>query len=240
MPGISRNLGLHDFERRYALSLHGVYCREMSGRVFAAFSDIESEANVFAQATYEDLMGQPDPIGSGDVAACAEIAQGRAEARYQDLVFVQNRVVEAAITGLYHLWERRVRSWMIRDGGELGFTNNDKRIAASGDFQSLCGLLTRHGWDVQSQAFYSRLDQLHHAANTIKHGEGRSSQTLFEMRRDLFWPYSVLGDCDVARCIDGPHRTLSLNTGHFEEFASAIEAFWHSVPDIADDDGRCA
>lgn len=235
MPKISRHLGLFDSERSYALGLHRVYRREMIDRVFAAFANIESEAKVLAESEYHRLLSQYDPDGSGDLAVSAEIAQGRAEEHYRDLIFVQDRVVEIAVTGLYHMWERRVRGWLTRDGNALGFTRGDERTAVSGDFEALCRLFMRFGWDITNLAFFPILDELRLVANTIKHGEGRSCQELFDMRRGLFWPYSILGDGEAAAMLDGPYRALSLNAGHFEEYASAVEAFWVSVPSAEGD-----
>ncbi len=87
-------------DRRYALELIDVYAREVTRRVLPVFDHIQRKVDDAANQCYDD---------TGNESA----AQERGISLYSDLKFGRDQATGLAIAGLYRLWERRLKEFLV-------------------------------------------------------------------------------------------------------------------------------
>lgn len=213
--------------RRHALSLVTAYSQGFTSRVMAAFDNIEEEAEAAAEAYYEEKTNEPAWDDSGlDPSEIAEDAEALSERIYSDLEFVKGQVTGLAISGLYHLWERLLKTFLVRMFADCNPPYVRSKAVWNADFNTLVSLLAKCGWDVKSTDFHTDLDRLHLVANVIKHGNGKSCNDLMakapEMFHDFHSPF-------LNRGRGAKH--LELTKDDFLRFVVAVRRFFEQVPE---------
>jgi hypothetical protein len=108
--------------RAWALAQHRALAKGMQDKLLPAFSDIESEANAFADWEYKRLSSLPSADDDFDMDEIAETARDRGIERYEDLAFAEGQLRALAIAGLYHLWERTLKELLVRTLGWEGYS----------------------------------------------------------------------------------------------------------------------
>jgi hypothetical protein len=193
-------------ETSNALRLTDVYVEGFRKRLFPVFDDIDSEAT----AAREDFERNA-PVYTEEMLWDAHIdAFEHGWEVYGNLEFVRRQLIDLAIAGLFHLWERLVFLFIFRQ----------LRIAVQiRSFKDICDTLKKLGSKIESCEWFEDLDTLHLVANTIKHGEGRSSKRLARKEPSLF---DSAPDSNTADQLD-------LNVEHFDRFAQAVRSFWTSM-----------
>jgi hypothetical protein len=107
---------------------------------------------------------------------------------YRDLKFVREQVTGLAIAGIYHLWERLLKEFIVNPYRFDGPTNvlPTKEEVFKADFPKLEAVLHEVGWTIKTEGFYSDLDRLRLVANVVKHGDGPACKALLEKAPDMF------------------------------------------------------
>jgi hypothetical protein len=205
----------------------GAYSAGLSKRVLPAFNEIEAEADAALETYFNERINEPVEYDDPDdfdweyhEERVYQAAEGHAESVYSDLEFVRQQVTGLAVAGLYHLWERLLKEFLVRDG--LG----DKKAIYKADFPKLTALLSDSGWDILAQDFYRDLEHLSLVANSVKHGDGQSCSKLLATASELFF------DCGVPLLNDRRGADdLRLDAGHFEQFTRAVKSFFEQLPE---------
>lgn len=213
--------------RRHALSLVTAYSHGFMIRVLAAFDNIEEEAEAAAEAYYEEKTNEPAWDDSGpDPSEIAEGAESLSERIYSDLEFVKGQVTGLAIGGLYHLWERQLKRFLIGGFADFDPPYMHPKAVWSADFNKIVTMLAKWGWNVKSANFYTDLDYLHLVANVVKHGNGPSCNELMakapQMFHDFRHPFLNKGR-------DAEH--LELTKDDFLGFVVAVRKFFEEFPE---------
>jgi hypothetical protein len=218
--------------RRHALDLVAAYAAGLSNRVFTVFNDIEAEADAASEAYFNerinDLVGFGIPLEidyedidyEGHAERVQEAARGHAENVYSDLDFVRRQIIALAISGLYHLWERLLKQFLVQE------RIREKASIHKADFKYLTELLLCCGWDIQAQDFYEDLHRLCLVASTVKHGDGTSCDKLVAVAPELFFDFGHPWMNDGRGADD-----LRLDAEHFEQFTRAVHAFFERFPE---------
>ncbi|EWY41223.1 hypothetical protein N825_30655 [Skermanella stibiiresistens SB22] len=219
--------GLHAWQRDYALRTLEVYVSEVENRVFTAFEQAGEIGNQFA----EDGESVP-PARQAGIDQWYEEDEHR-----KDLAFAKDRIIEMAVAGLYHLWERRAVHMLRLHELSRSKSDDGKRKAAElslNDFGEIRAQFERLGWDLEIQPFYKKLNKLRLVTNAVKHGPGPAMTKLWRKCPTLFWPYNEPGHPIPADLPAEPSsaNTLDLTADHFRDYARAVEAFWKAVPII--------
>jgi hypothetical protein len=215
------------YNRSYALDMISAYAAGFSERVFMAFRDIEAEAEAASKAYFNERVNEPagfdgpDDIDHEDYEERVyEAAQDHAECVYSDLDFVRGQVTALAIAGLYHLWERLLKQFLVRE------RIREETSIHKADFKQLTTLLRSCGWDIQTQHFHRDLDRLRFVANVVKHGDGDACNQLLATAPELFFDFGHPW-MNEGRGADD----LRLNAAHFERFTRAVRAFFERFPE---------
>lgn len=215
--------------RAWALGLHEAFVRGVQEKLFPAFDNIEAEAEAFAEQEYERLGCRPGWEGGPDMADIAESASDRGIERYQDLVFVQGQLHALSVAGIYHLWERSLKEFLVRTLGWTGMGPEGALEIQRAGFAKLVETLTELSFAVRDQSFFDNFETVSLIANTCKHGEGPSFERLADKAPELLrGPYPVVLPTPIG--VPRPDD-LWINAETFAEKAHSIEQFWHAMPE---------
>src|SRR5712691_1857347 len=126
--------------RQYALDLIGAYSDGFARRILRGFATIEPEATAAAEALFNERMNRvcgPDGPDE-DAGSVADDAREHGFSVYSDLEFVRRLVTGLAIAGLYHLWERLLKEFLVREFGQFrpAIVPRDKVPAAADDLSA--------------------------------------------------------------------------------------------------------
>lgn len=219
-------LGLYEWERDEALQTLQIFRREMLARVIAAFDEIEAEANQIAEEAFK-RFGQTASCDQMDMSDAAEHAQEEGAMHYSAVISVRYEVLRLAISGLYHLWERQIKTHLIRMHGMLGA---DKSRVEKADFARIEGLLKRYGFEFKAMTFYNPINELRLFANATKHGAGSSCNLLFVSNPKLFFPYKLAGEEEYFGSWEPSADDLQPEPADFSRYSCAVEEFWTAFP----------
>jgi hypothetical protein len=220
------NLYFCPYNRRYALDMIAAYAAGFSKRVLSAVSDIEAEAEAASEAYFNERISEPVGYDDADFdyhvheERVYEASQAHGERVYSDLEFVRRQITGLAVSGLYHLWERLLKEFLVRE------RLRKKEQIYKADFRRLTTLIQMSGWDIQAEDFFCNLYRLHLVANVVKHGDGSSCDQLLVTAPECFFDFGVplLND---GRGADD----LRLDAEHFKQFAKAVRAFFEQFPE---------
>jgi hypothetical protein len=203
--------------RRYRLELIDAYANEVTKRVLPVFDHIEQEADDAADECWQD---------TGNDATAHE----RGLSLYSDLKFVREQVTGLAIAGMYHLWERLLKEFIVEEYRYNEPTKQDflktKEDIFKAEFPKLEDVLQKVGWNIKTEGFYSDLDLLRLVANVVKHGDGQSCKALLAKAPDMFvdFGHPWINNSRGA-------SNLSLKREDFPRFATAVRRFYEQFPE---------
>ena len=223
-----RQIGLTEAESQHELWMHRLMAREMSGRVLGAYSDIPGLAKVYEAKIRKErgLEGIPLEIDE-DGNAWDEVVEEANE--YQiDLDTVRDQLIGLATSGIYHLWEQRIKKILLRKQAILGLNQRQIRNVKGGKFKDISDIIIACRWNLEAEPFYIRLNELRLIANTVKHGDGQSCEELHQLRQDLFLPPDFL-----VLLHDEPlplAERLHLWESNLEECSQAVDNFRTNFP----------
>jgi hypothetical protein len=222
-----------DNDRQYALEMVALYSAGFSTRVLAAFDDIEAKAAALSAAmeAYHNARIN-EPVGDNDhYRDDADKDLAHAAGVYEELEFVRRQVTGLAVAGLYHLWERLLKRFVIQElvTADLRWRQPYNVILEvyKYDFKQLTTLISDNGWDIKAEDFYRDLYSLCLVANVVKHGNGRSCEELLKTAPEFFrthWLSSPVSGRPSSA------EELSLDARHFERFTQAVRAFFRQFP----------
>jgi hypothetical protein len=224
--------GILGWQRDQALKTLEAYVSEMEGRVFTAFAT----ADGLEMPSENKLQGSDDADG-------AQANQDAIDRWYEenehlkDMAFARGRVVEMAIAGLYHLWERRAAHMLRtyeRKKPEVGGAGREMADLRLQTFSQIREEFDKLGWSLEVQEFYRTLNQLRLVTDAIENGAGDSMTRLWRKFPHLFWPYNEAGYPvpDDLPAEPAAVNTLAVTALHFWKYVEAVRAFWKALPDL--------
>ena len=155
--------------RAIALNMHRAFAESTRTRLFPIFHDVEEQAENFADEEYERLGSEPAWDGGPELADLAEAAFDRGIQKYDELLFVKGQVLALATAGMFHLWEKTLKSFLIREIRYHRESLATQKTIERADFDALLIRLEQLGY---IPAARGDLKILSLVANTAKHGEG--------------------------------------------------------------------
>lgn len=208
----------------WALYLHKTYVNGVQNKLFASFDDMTTEAYEVAERVFCDLSSGGDPEADNAFHSVDQ-AEEAGTAHYENIIFVRNQLCALAVVGMYQLWEREVKKfimWAVEQAGcEL---KNGKCLK---DFYEIRDALNQLCCPVDHLNDVSEINLSRLIANTIKHGQGTSFNELQSREPNLF-----RGDTFFETVIHEPEpEHLFVDLATFCRMAAAFEAFWESMPE---------
>ena len=210
-----------------ALGQHHAYVDGVSTKLVPAFDSIEAEAERYAEEEYQRFSQMPSWDGGPDLEDFAEQAFDSSVERYSSLMFVKGELIGFATGGLYHLWEKTLKSFLFLEFSKINLDGFVRKRIERSDFNALVQWLREWGFQEGEHSTIDLLDTCRLVANTVKHGEGVSCRELAKKAPELF-----RGSWDLELPFGEPnYEDLWIDPTKFDEFAKAIESFWREFPE---------
>jgi hypothetical protein len=190
-------------------------------RIVSTFANLDEEAKRIEEAEYARL--DLAATEHSDPADAAEAAFGKGLDYYLTVSAVRQGIFNLMVAGLFHLLEQQCQylaTWVL--------TGKVAKPDPMGGVYQLKNILDAK-WSIRVETFagWQRIEELRLVANTVKHGDGPSSEKLRALRADLFSPlkdFALQGSSLPIRPLVG--EGLYLTEGQFAEFKASIEDFW--------------
>jgi hypothetical protein len=198
-------------------------------RLQPTFLSIEAESEKLENDLWEDAMSQPYYSDYQDERDIAEAVTDASVSHYMGLKGMEQGLLNCCALFLYHLYEQQVMLFLRQE--LLGWREKDNRkLYTHDEVRKRLGLVNVH---IMKFACWPKLDELRHLANSIKHGEGKSSEELLQIAPHLFeiggranrWPISgrvytpLLGE------------DIFVNAAHIREYVGALKQYWMELGD---------
>lgn len=219
--------------REAFLRRHDFYLDQAKRRLIGQFNDIEGEATQFADDQFH-RFGSWSGSEDTDLGSLAEQATEDGQEHYDQLLTLRANVILSTLAGLYHQWEKELRSFIEH---ELKRDITEDSIAAiwKGPIADIFDLLSQFGWKVANEQFFDKLDASRLVVNAYKHGKGSAMTQLYEKHPEyLRGTYPRVHDMLPKEVIDlryMEHDWLALTEEQMDELAAAIRQFWEAFPE---------
>jgi len=214
-------------QRNYILATYRIVDAFLN-RLVPTFATAEAEAEALTNELWKASRSRSYDSNGLDESDIAEAVQEAGGERYLNLKEMEQGILNCCALFLYDLFEQHLMhfhrqellGWLDRNEIRL-FTHDEVRRR----FES-------HGLSVKSCASWPKLEELRHLANTLKHGEGKSSRELTELTPYLFTHPSLIDDGTHVKCqshrVYTPHLgdEIFVTAAHVRGYAEAIERFW--------------
>lgn len=199
-----------------------------SETVFPPFADPEAQANKIAQDYWNTRMNEP--VGEfgpdQDMGDIADDAQQQGIEFYQTMTAMHHTVLNLFTTGVFHLFEQQVGTWLEHLNG--------KRPKFPIDELAKSAFIDKDGRTVafDSAPGWGKLDELRLVANTVKHAEGDSANKLRAVNAAHFTLPSVrgtglekhFGDRMLGEPLTG--EGIYVVKADYDEFVTTVIGFW--------------
>lgn len=212
--------------RAQLIASHNFYIRQAEKRLLSQFNNIEEEADEYANE-WLDQAGQNFDSDRHDLADFYEQANDEGINFYLMLEEMRNRTRISVIAGIFHEWDKQLRSWLVNEvhhwhRGELA-----KKAIWKANFVAIVELLEGLGFEIMSLDCYRSLDRCRLVVNAYKHGDGGAFESI-KLHHPEFIKRLEMDDIENLRYVD--HSDLFVKECHISEFSDAVIAFWKCVP----------
>jgi len=198
-------------------------------RLLPTFDGLEEEATAIQEKTYQELVSMlfnPDEV---DESMLAESAFDAGHSHYSGMLAVRQSLINSFVPMLYHTWEQQLLAFHRK---EILHPNEEHENA----FLRLSVMrrrLATKGVDVTKLPSWSNIDQLRLVANTVKHADGESADSLKALRPEFFDHHRANGSTvpspfqyipNVYQPMSG--EDLYLTLADIQSYGSSTVAFW--------------
>jgi hypothetical protein len=147
--------------------------------VLPAFADLNARAEQVAHEYYNRIGAQPAGEYEIDMADVAEDAQQCSYDWWQMMTSLRQTMLNLTAAGLFHLIEQQLATLSL-DGLFEEPVQDTKLGVVQRWYRDQLGV------DVAAMPSWGTIDEMRLVANTVKHGEGGSAESLRALRPDLF------------------------------------------------------
>ena len=147
--------------------------------VLPAFADLNARAEQVAHDYYNRIGAQPAGEYEIDMADVAEDAQQQSYDWWEMMTSLRQTMLNLTAAGLFHLIEQQLAT-LSRDGLFEESVRDTKLGVVQMWYRDQFGI------DVAAMPSWGTINEMRLVANTVKHGEGGSSESLRALRPELF------------------------------------------------------
>ncbi|MBD9531259.1 MULTISPECIES: hypothetical protein [Comamonas] len=198
-------------------------------RVQPTFSSIDVESEELQNHLWEEAMAQPCYDDGPDEGQIAQAVQDAAVSHYLGLKGMEQGLLNCCALFLYHLYEQHLMLFLRQELLDWRERDNKKfyRHEVARD------LLENANVDITAFTAWPKLEELRHLANTIKHGEGKSSEELLHAAPHLFEMAGLSNTMPLSGRVYTPllGEDICVKPAHISEYADALEQFWLELGD---------
>lgn len=212
--------------RHAALTTHKAYTDGFHDRLMPTFDSIDKEADRASQEYWDKAMSEPAyDYEYRDAGDFADDAISAGIEVYENLTFVREQLIQLSIAGLYHLWERTLKQFIIKELKNYQYEDSVYEKIEKENFDSLIKTLKQFDYDLEKKPYHKKMRELLLVANVVKHGTGKAFKDLIKAAPHLFEKPKF----DVER--EPRLDDLKLSPKDFMVYSYAIKEFWMLLPE---------
>ncbi len=211
------------------------YARTMTEKVFPLFDDIDGEVNQLTEDYYRRMMYKAgycdDPSGP------AEEAMEYRDDCYGGLRLARHNIIGMSIVNLAQMWEQQVRRYLYQELSRVWsfpmtrFCEDWKQIIGIFAAFSIRNDVTETPFSIEDTEHWTKLSDLSQLANSIKHGDGRSAESLRKRRPEYFMkredPYGGRREMETTLLCE---TNIFIDVSTFTEYVDPVVEFWNTLP----------
>jgi hypothetical protein len=213
-----------NFHRQLELVVHA-----LEARLLPAYENLDDEAERATDEAWEQHMARSGREDC-DPSEFAESARDAGVDYYLVHNGLRQGLVNFFAAALYHAFEQQLMSFLRRELLSPQEEHDPKLMTRA----ILVQRLQRHGIEVSSFSAWEFVVELELVANTVKHGQGRSSRDLHARRPDYFQPPDSqfapsMGEPRVYQPLFG--EDLFVQLGDLRRYRDELICFWQQLAD---------
>lgn len=159
---------------------------------------------------------------------------------YQYEVLMEHNHHLMMLSNMYQVFEQQMRKFIYEE-----LNNVSSPIRTQGEYRDFArnwreikDAYSTVGYDVTTNSFWNEIQTLRDIVNTFKHGEGWSSNRLFNKNPEVF----IKSDFDGKSIMESMRTTnfeivFDVSKIDFNYYADAIIGFWEEIPEYLE--GSC-
>ena len=217
-------------ERQALIERHLFYFNQAKKRLLSHWTDIEGEANAFADNWIKEHEQYFDPTRHNHLEFEKQATE-EAQGFYLLLSDMKKSAELSVLAGMYHEWDKQLREWLSKEFREWYQGRHVLSKLWSSNFDQIIDLVKIMILRSDSIDYLDKLDACQLVVNVYKHGDGRSFEQLKanypEYIRNTFPEF----DNDTAFGDLRHYSDVEVNDSQLDEFSNAIIAFWKGIPE---------
>lgn len=213
--------------REKLIAEHEFYMEQAQKRLLSQFENLEEEAHKYADEWLDRVSHHFDP-DMHDPSGFYEQASEEGIEFYQMLSDMHNRTRLSVAAGMFHEWEKQLRSWIIKEINHWHRGDNLKKSLYKANILQLIELLEAFGCTLKSKNYFNSLDRCRLVVNVYKHGDGESLEDIKKLYPEFV---GAVENDDASFTSYADYSDLIIEDSHIAEFSSAITEFWKDVPE---------
>lgn len=211
-----------EYRRDYCTNLTEIYIAGIKERVIPNFKDYHDRADQVRDQYLQTLMEAASEATEGERIYESAFAYGFKE--YCDGIFLNHQMIAISCVGLYHLWEKLIKSFIYDESDKDGIIY-EKQVS-NWNMDDIHSCLVLFGHDIKKNQSWYNLNRLRLVANVVKHGSGMSKRRLASV-----WPEIVPNKIDTNIILQFSDNELKLSEEHFDQLAHSVRLFWQEMPE---------
>jgi hypothetical protein len=211
-----------DYRRNLCVSLTTVYIDGVRERIIPSFNDYDERAEQARDDYLQELMSSATESTDGESIYESAFAHGLKN--YLDGIFLSHQMIAISSAGLYHLWERLIKSF-IAEEADKDRIQYEKSIS-KWNMYDIASCLAGFGHNIKDNNSWKYLNRLRLVSNAVKHGPGLSKRELLSE-----WP-EVFSSPHEEQFISSFYQNeIHLEVDHFDQLAKSVCLFWDEMPE---------
>lgn len=193
-------------------------------RLQPTFASIGAESEKLKSDLWDEASAIPCYDGDLDEGQIAESVETAAVSHYLSLKGMEQGLLNCCALFLYHSYEQHLMLFLRQE--LLGWKErNNKRLYTHDEARNRLKLANV---DITKFASWPKIEELRHLANTIKHGEGKSSEVLALNAPHLFEIPVLINGGAVSAPVYRPllGEDICVTPKDIHDYANALESFW--------------
>lgn len=198
-------------------------------RIQPTFSSIDAESEKLESQLWEEAMTQPYYDDCPDEGQISDSVRDIAIAHYQGLKGMEQGLLNCCALFLYHLFEQHLMIFLRQE--LLDWRDQDESQLYT--HKEVHKQLNKAKIDLTKFNVWPKIEELKHLANTIKHGEGKSSGELAKVAPHFFELPGLGNSWPITGRVYAPllGEDIRVQPSHIREYSNILEQFWLELGD---------
>lgn len=213
--------------RKQIIASHNFYVEQAQKRLLSQFQNMEAEADKYETEWLNSHSHYFDP-DRHDPSDFYEQANDKSIEFYLMLENMLNRTRLSVVAGIFHEWDKQLRSWILNEINHWHHGNEIKRVIWQVNFEQIIDFLEAIEFPIRSKSYFISLNRCRLVVNAYKHGDGCAFESIKSQYPEFI---DTFGDTNRFYLEYADHTDLKVNGSHITEFSDAIIEFWKDVPE---------